>query len=302
VASLTAPNLFPLRNMAAFMTRDLLLSLLRLFLLCSPLVSAHNHLWHRDVETVTIYAPAPSSAPSASYTTESVLVDSILNSTNIFRDQHNATPLMWNSSLADAASSWASNCQFEHSGGPTGENLAIGYPDMASAIDAWGNERDLYDFNGPTGFSEETGHFTQLVWKATTSLGCAASDCSGKNSLKGFLVVCEYSPSGNVVGQGNAHFRANVQAQVRAEAPQASISTSQLSTSMQVPITLTIAQNAAATVVQVATSVNFVTARARSTAFGLGDEAAADQLESKSRGRWAIGVTLAAIVIAGAVG
>lgn len=42
---------------------------------------------------------------------------------------------------------------------------------------AWGDEGDIYDFGLPTGFSEETGHFTQLVWKATTQVGCAAVNC-----------------------------------------------------------------------------------------------------------------------------
>jgi hypothetical protein len=35
----------------------------------------------------------------------------------------------------------------------------------------------MYNFGKPTGFTEETGHFTQLVWKATTQVGCAAVNC-----------------------------------------------------------------------------------------------------------------------------
>jgi Cysteine-rich secretory protein family len=266
-----------------------------------PLISAHNVLSNRDAQTVTVYAQAPSSPPSASYSTDSILIDSTLNSTNHFRDQHNATSLTWNTSLADAASSWASKCQWKHSGGPTGENLALGYPDMTSAIDAWGIERDLYDFNVPTGFSKATGHFTQLVWKDTTSVGCAAVDCNSKNSLKGYVVVCEYWPPGNMVGQENAFFRANVQGQVQLEAPQSSVSILPIKTTSSVTPTTT---TRTATVAQVVTSANYMPTkpRAGSTVWALGEEAAADQLEVKSRGQLAMGVAIAAMVVAGAIG
>lgn len=267
-------------------------------LLGSSLVSAHDAILNRAAKIVTVYVPAPTFTPPPSYTAEPSLIDSALNSTNAFRSQHNANPLTWNTSLADAASSWASKCQWKHSGGPTGENLAIGYPDMTAAIDAWGNERSMYDFSGPTGFSEKTGHFTQLVWKDTTSTGCAAIDCTGRNSLKGFMVVCEYWPPGNVVGQGNSYFRTNVQAQVHLE-----VRSSESESTKQETTTLTSTmQTSTATVVQVVTSAEFMATRSQSTALALGGEAAADQLEAKAMGRWALGVALAAMVFAGAIG
>lgn len=75
-----------------------------------------------------------------------------------------------------------------------------------------------YDFSKPTGFTEETGHFTQLVWKATRQVGCAAVDCgyskdgdrgakdaSGRyRYAQGWYVVCEYMPPGNVMGAAQA--------------------------------------------------------------------------------------------------
>lgn len=170
-------------------------------LLISPLVSAQES--------------RPSNSPSETFTDPSALIASTLNSTNHFRDQHNAPAVTYNNSLADAAFAWASNCVSNHSGDAAGENLIIGSPDMASAIDTWGGERDLYDFITPTGFSKETGHFTQLVWKDTASVGCGAVDCTGKTEIDGFLVVCQYWPRGNVIDENNALFRANVQEQVR---------------------------------------------------------------------------------------
>lgn len=71
--------------------------------------------------------------------------------------------------------------------------------------------------------SSETGHFTQLVWRNTSTVGCARTECNGGQDggngdapgwcvlsrmrpLKRFLIihryiVCEYFPAGNVVDQ-----------------------------------------------------------------------------------------------------
>jgi Cysteine-rich secretory protein family len=172
------------------------------------------------VATVTVQPPSVTSVPdTTSYTNSENLQADILNSTNFYRYEHNATALTWNSSLASFAQSWASHCHWQHSGGPYGENLAAGYPNVATAVDGWGNERAKYNFKTPTGFSEATGHFTQLVWKSTTSTGCAAVNCTGKGGMDGFFLVCEYYPPGNIVGDNNAFFAQNVQSQIHNSGP-----------------------------------------------------------------------------------
>ncbi|RGP73352.1 hypothetical protein FLONG3_6388 [Fusarium longipes] len=150
-----------------------------------------------DVVTITAPASIPSNEPE--WKDKDTFTSAVLNSTNFYREEHNATALKWNKTLEEFASDYLDDlddCKFEHSGGPYGENLAIGYPNVTASIEAWGDERDKYDFDDAE-FDEETGHFTQLVWKDTTTVGCGRKLCGEK----GWYLVCEYWPRGNVEGQ-----------------------------------------------------------------------------------------------------
>ena len=221
------------------------------------------------LSTVTVSGPTAISTPdSASYTNTQDFESGILNSTNFYRYEHNATALTWNTSLADYAQSWASHCEWKHSGGPNGENLAEGYPDVTAAVDGWGNERAKYNFNKPTGFSEATGHFTQLVWKDTTTTGCAAVNCTGKGGMDGFYVVCEYYPPGNIVGENNLFFQENVQSQIHSSGPAGSSATTTTAT----PSASSTGQN------------------------GLGNDGSQNQA---ARGLWTVAAVVGALVLAG---
>ncbi|KAL3496486.1 CAP domain-containing protein [Aspergillus germanicus] len=182
------------------------------------------------VQTATATATAttsPEIPQDPSYTSSSLFKSSVLSTTNDYRAEHNASALTWNDTLADYAKQWAKGCIWEHSHGPYGENLAYGYGNATTAVQVWGDERDMYDFDKPTGFTKETGHFTQLVWKGTTEVGCAAVDCglsdpdddeeNGVQRAQGWYLVCEYAPAGNVVGgrgDGKEYYRLNVLAPV----------------------------------------------------------------------------------------
>ncbi|KAF9284212.1 CAP domain-containing protein [Linnemannia elongata] len=85
----------------------------------------------------------------------------------------------------------------QHSGGKYGENLAAGYKDFKTGIDAWYNEVSKYNY-GSGGFSSATGHFTQVVWKGSKRVGCAKRFCPGSNWT---IYICNYDPPGNVQGQ-----------------------------------------------------------------------------------------------------
>ncbi|CCM00951.1 uncharacterized protein FIBRA_02998 [Fibroporia radiculosa] len=103
-------------------------------------------------------------------------IDEYLSDQNTVRAQHGATPLTWNYTLAAAAQEWADGCVFDHSGG-TLENLAAGTGSsygISAAISSWTNEVSEYDPNDPV-----ASHFTQVVWKATTEVGCAVQECNG---------------------------------------------------------------------------------------------------------------------------
>ncbi|KAI9809718.1 MAG: hypothetical protein M1825_000151 [Sarcosagium campestre] len=136
-------------------------------------------------------------------------ISEVLAAHNRYRAEHGAAALSWNDSLADFAQSATGSCVFEHTGGPFGENLAAGYKDATSAINAWGDERKDFDFNNE-GFGEGTGHFTQVVWKSTDSVGCGRKQCN-TDTTPGEFFVCEYSPPGNVQGL----YRENVGPQVQ---------------------------------------------------------------------------------------
>lgn len=122
------------------------------------------------------------------------------------RAEHCAPPLVWSDELASSAREWADRlarqCALEHSGGAIGENLSMateGVLDAEGVVELWYREREHYDFRRG-GFSMETGHFTQVVWKETRSLGCATASCRGLE-----VWVCHYDPAGNVRGEYEAN-------------------------------------------------------------------------------------------------
>jgi uncharacterized protein YkwD len=146
---------------------------------------------------------APRGAPAPTGDAEA-----LVQAHNQVRAKHCAAPLTWSPRLAQIAKQWANTlrdkgCQFGHSGGSTGENLAAGTSgtlDAAAVVKMWSDEAALYKFPDG-GFSMKTGHFTQVVWRGTTQVGCGRSQCKGMD-----IWVCEYDPPGNWEGQ----YRENV--------------------------------------------------------------------------------------------
>ncbi len=123
----------------------------------------------------------------------------VLSRHNQLRANHCVPALAWSSRLAATAQDWANRCVFEHRPGNLGENLAIGtsgaFP-PASQVQSWYDEIRSYDFaTGASRDGQAVGHFTQVIWRGTRQLGCAVASCNGQD-----LLVCNYSPAGNLTG------------------------------------------------------------------------------------------------------
>jgi uncharacterized protein YkwD len=158
-----------------------------------------------DEETHAHHAPAghgKAAAPSGE-------AAALLAAHNRVRAKHCAAPLAWSDELAAVAQKWADHlrdagCAFEHSRTDYGENLAAGTEgtlDADGVVGMWYGEIDKYDFRRG-GFSMETGHFTQVVWRATSRVGCGTSQCNGMT-----IWVCNYDPAGNVEGEYKENVR-----------------------------------------------------------------------------------------------
>ncbi|KAK4616173.1 Cell wall protein PRY3 [Fulvia fulva] len=137
----------------------------------------------------------------ASMATPGSLEAVVLNSTNYYRQLYHAEPLVWNDTMAAYAENYARGCIWKHSGGPTGENLAASFSNSTLAIDTWAAEESKYNWKKAK-FTHDTGHFTQLVWRNTTSVGCGlvACDNDAEGGVEGDYLVCEYWPPGNYKG------------------------------------------------------------------------------------------------------
>ena len=86
------------------------------------------------------------------------------------------------------------------SGTGEGENLAWASWALTptQAVNMWGDEKSFYTSYVPIDSSnyQTFGHYTQMVWRDTTQIGCAVVTCAS-----GSIVVCRYSPPGNYLGE-----------------------------------------------------------------------------------------------------
>lgn len=136
-------------------------------------------------------------------------VTEILAAHNRYRTALNIPPLKWSEKLAANAKIWADRLakerrMYHSSGGNEGENLwmgSAGHYSLTNMVDRWGDEKRYFKEGtfprvSTSGNWSDVGHYTQIIWRNTTEVGCAKSSGGGYDYF-----VCRYSPPGNYIGQ-----------------------------------------------------------------------------------------------------
>jgi len=138
--------------------------------------------------------------------------------------------LSWNSDLALIAQRWANQCNFASDDnrnasltGATGPVVYVGqnvygYLDPAAtflppstypqpsywdqAIDSWFNEVQFFNRDNVSSYvyQASSGHYTQVVWGATTDIGCGFTQWRNSANQVPRILVCNYGIGGNKVG------------------------------------------------------------------------------------------------------
>jgi pathogenesis-related protein 1 len=136
---------------------------------------------------------------------------------NRWRKEVGAPPLKWSPALASMAQGWADHlkeangCKMVHSHSDFGENLHWAGPmtwssgkveaqveTPADVVDSWASEKQDYNHRSNScARGRMCGHYTQLVWRNTTQVGCGRAVCKDLSQVW----VCNYQPAGNYLGQ-----------------------------------------------------------------------------------------------------
>ncbi len=156
---------------------------------------------------LTEFSPTASTNSSAT----SAFAQELLTAHNQYRSAVGASNLSWSPALATTAQQWADQLaatggSLAHSNTSAGENLAAAGPpgslSLSALVDLWGAEGQYFIAGLPfpavsiTGNWADVGHYTQIIWRNTTEVGCGLAIGGGQD-----ILVCQYNPAGNVTGQ-----------------------------------------------------------------------------------------------------
>lgn len=157
---------------------------------------------------------SPATAKKASPRELDNFADDVVKYHNKYRKLHGKVGDLKRSKDLDAsAQKWADhlartgkleNSNEKYKGEEVGENISskrgTGGCDYTgeAIVEQWYKEVEKFKFDD---YQQETGHFTQMVWKGTKEIGVGKAF-----SQDGVYVVCHYYPGGNILG----HFKDNV--------------------------------------------------------------------------------------------
>lgn len=139
---------------------------------------------------------------------------------NRWRSTVGVPPLTYSAALAGSAQIWADHlaqtnqCAMQHSkpDGQYGENLfwasaiiwssgkrEVQKVSPKKVVDDWASERTNYSYaRNRCAPGKMCGHYTQVVWRSTTTVGCAVAVCGATLDQ---IWVCQYQPPGNWIGK-----------------------------------------------------------------------------------------------------
>jgi hypothetical protein len=179
---------------------------------------------------VVIAAAQPALAQVSSLP-EDAIAERLLAAHNAERVRLGIKPLVWSAQLAAHAKKWsqalAVSDMMEHSAaaadGSEGENLWFGSKDDYSPEEMIGHfidekamfKRGVFPDVATTGRWQDVGHYTQLIWKDTREVGCAITSNQRRDVL-----VCRYTPMGNVVGEKAYYYGTPVKKAAAAMTPE----------------------------------------------------------------------------------
>ena len=137
----------------------------------------------------------------------------VLAAQNRYRAEVNVTALNWSENLSHQAQECAdyNAANFLPLGRQKhcpksgfGQNIALAttslHKTLTQMVDQWGEERKNF-INGEypsvsaTGSPGAVSHYTQIIWQETAEVGCAKANSSGYE-----ILVCDYTPRGNING------------------------------------------------------------------------------------------------------
>lgn len=159
------------------------------------------HISSLDPTNLMLLATTPQSTSQCTGSCKT----SALSLHNGYRACHGAGQVTWNQMVADSAQAWvdqlvSSNTMYHAPAGslhhtwdvPAGENLAMGtkgHVNMDVAMQMWYDEwKDCASLPGCTASTGgAVGHFTALVWKGVTQIGCGKGETAQKT-----FIACRY--------------------------------------------------------------------------------------------------------------